>query len=313
MPLLTPQAIAKSQGSVPASPDRVLELWPHGVPDSNSSALTEKITNDGPDSSIPNRAISGISNPRMAVFQAKHPNGTALLIMPGGGYSRVMMDHEGYDLARWVAAQGITAFVLFYRLPAEGWASGPDAPASDAQRAMRLIRHHARDYHIDPAHVGTIGYSAGGHLCATLATGFARQIYVDAEPADLQSARPDFAGLIYPVISLVAPFGHSGSRERMIGSNRDPAAERAHSPQLNVPANAPPCFLLHAEDDTLVPVENTLMMRAALVAKGVATETHLFAKGGHGFGLRKVNGSIVGNWPELFLTFLKAQTQQPGV
>lgn len=288
-------------------PDHLLDLWPHGVPDRNSGALTELIPNEAVGNAPPNRAISGISRPRMAVFRAKRPSGTALLIMPGGGYGRVMIDHEGYDLARWATAHGITAFVLFYRLPGEGWAAGPDAPASDAQRAMRLIRHNAGKYGINPASVGAVGYSAGGHLCATLMTGFAKPAYARAEPADMLSARPDFAALIYPVITLAAPFAHSGSRERLIGRAPDPEAERAHSPHRNVPTDAPPCFLLHAEDDTLVPVENTLMMRAALIAKDVPTETHLLAKGGHGFGLRKSNGQIAGNWPELLLTFLKTQ------
>lgn len=305
MPLLAPPASARPRAQ---EPERVIELWPHGIPDLNSGILTEQITDDGSTSGIPNRAINGISNPRMAVFPARQPNGPALLIMPGGGYGRVMIDHEGYDLARYVIGRGITAFVLFYRLPAEGWASGPEAPTSDAQRAMRLIRHYARDYRIDPARVGAIGYSAGGHLCATLATGFARRTYPGTDPIDMLSPRPDYVGLIYPVISMQAPLAHSGSRERLISSNPSQENEHAHSPHLNVPDDAPPHFLVHAEDDMLVPVGNTLAMRTALIAKHVPVETHLFPNGGHGFGLRKVNGSIVGNWPELMLTFLKAQT-----
>ncbi len=296
-----------AQARQPEPPTDFVELWPQGVPDTNPRQLAELIADDSRGTGNPNRAISGISKPRMAVFRARLPSGAAILIMPGGGYGRVMMDHEGYDLARWLAGRGVTAFVLFYRLPAEGWASGPDSPLADAQRAMRLIRHRAHHYRIDPTRVAAIGYSAGGHLCASLTVHSERPIYTGVDDVDFLPARPDLTGLIYPVISLIAPLAHIGSRERLIGSQPLPDLERAYSPHLHLTENAPACFLLHAEDDALVSPENTLLMRAALLARNVAVETHLLAKGGHGFGLRKVDGHIVGNWPELFWSFAKAQ------
>lgn len=204
------------------------------------------------------------------------------------------------DLMVVLAARGFTAFVLFYRLPGEGWAAGPDVALADAQRAMRLIRARAGDFAVDPERVSAMGFSAGGHLCADLATRFDASVYAPVDAADQLSAKPHSAAPIYPVISMTAPDAHPGSRELLVGKNATPALEAAHSPHLNVPADAPPVFLLHAEDDDVVPVNNALLLRAALKAKGARVETHLFEHGGHGFGLRKAIGKPVEAWPELW-------------
>ena len=236
----------------------------------------------------------------MAVFRPDRPNGAALLLMPGGGYRHVVVDKEGYEMARWAAARGFTCFVLFYRLPGEGWAAGPDVALSDAQRAMRLIRHRARDYAVDPERVSAMGFSAGGHLCADLAARFAARTYEPVDEADTLSAKPHSAAPIYPVMSMDPAVTHAGSREKLLGPNPTAALEAAHSPDRNVPADAPPHFILHAEDDAAVPVENALLLRAALKATGIPVETHLFAQGGHGFGLRNTIGKPVEAWPELW-------------
>jgi len=199
-----------------------------------------------------------------------------------------------------VAARGFTAFVLFYRLPGEGWASGPDTPLADAQRAMRLVRHRARDYALEPERIAAMGFSAGGHVCADLAARFAARVYGPVDAADRLSAKPCGAAPIYPVISMDPAIAHPGSRALLLGAAPSPALEVAHSPDRNVPADAPPHFLLHAEDDDVVPVENTLRLRAALKARGIRVETHLFEHGGHGFGLRKTAGKPVEAWPELW-------------
>jgi acetyl esterase/lipase len=206
-------------------------------------------------------------------------------------------------MARWLADRGTTAFVLFYRLPQEGWASGPDTPLADAQRAIRLIRHRAARYGVDPKRVCAMGFSAGGHVCADLMTRFDAKIHAATDGADRLSARPDLAAPIYPVVSMALPTAHAGSRKNLIGEKASPERERAHSPHLNVPADAPPAFLLHAEDDSSVPVENTLLLRAALLASKVPVETHLFADGGHGFGLRLARGKSVEGWQELFFAW----------
>src|SRR5439155_16056298 len=209
-------------------------------------------------------------------------------------------DKEGYAMARWLAARGVTAFVLFYRLPGDGWAAGPDTPLQDSQRAMRLIRHHAGRFAIDQERVCAMGFSAGGHVCADLLARYAAPVYAHVDAADRLSARPDAAAPIYPVVSMTAPTAHAGSRKNLVGEHAPPERERAHSPDLHIGADAPPTFLLHAEDDPSVPVEHTLLLRSALLAPKVPVETHLFPDGGHGFGLRLSRGKSVEGWQERF-------------
>lgn len=301
----TPAPLARpGRPLVAREPDETVDLWPLGPPEMSAEPLDETVRERSSDPAWNDRIVLGISQPRMAVFRPARPNGAAVLIMPGGGYSWVVVDKEGYEMARLFAAQGITAFVLFYRLPGEGWAiAGPNVALADAQRAVRLIRHRASRYGLDGAKVCAMGFSAGGHVCADLLTRFATQVYPPDDAVDALSARPDAAAPIYPVISMSAPHAHAGSRRNLLGDNASPELERAHSPHLNVPADAPPCFLLHAEDDASVPVANTVMLHAALRARGIATELHLFPDGGHGFGLRFARGKSVEHWHELFLVW----------
>ena len=303
--------LAKAQTPVPQvpggalppglpQPNETIDLWPSGAPGAPAKPLVETVQERSTDRLVTDRAVFGISRPRMAVFQPDRPNGAAVLITPGGGYRWVVVDKEGYEMGRWLAARGFTAFVLFYRLPGEGWAAGPDVALADAQRAMRLIRARARDFAIDPERVSAMGFSAGGHLCADLSTRFDAKVYDPGDAADRLSARPHGAAPIYPVVSMTAPDAHPGSRDLLLGKAPTPALEAAHAPHRNVPADAPPFFLLHAEDDEVVPVNNALLLRAALKDKGVRVETHLFEHGGHGFGLRKAIGKPVEVWPELW-------------
>ena len=293
----------------PGLPDPVetIDLWPRGAPGAPTALPVETVNERSADPQLADRAVFGIARPRMVVFRPQVPNGAAVLITPGGGYRWVVVDKEGYDLGRWLAARGVTVFVLFYRLPGEGWAAGPDVVLQDAQRAIRLIRHHAGRYDIDPTRVAAMGFSAGGHACADLAARFAQSVYAPVDAADRLSARPRLAAPIFPVISLSAPLAHAGSREKLLGADASPERERAHSPHLHVPADAPPHFLLHCEDDDIVPVENSLLLRAALKARSIPVETHLFTHGGHGFGLRKAAGKPVAAWPDLFLAWSRTQ------
>ena len=281
-------------------PVETIDLWPGGAPGMPADPPVEQTTERSTDALVTDRAVLGITVPRLAVFRPDRSNGAAVLLMPGGGYNHVVVDKEGYEMARWLVARGFTAFVLFYRLPYEGWAAGPDVALSDAQRAMRLIRHRYRDFALDPERVAAMGFSAGGHLCADLATRFAAPTYAPVDEADMLGARPFCAAPIYPVVSMQPGIAHPGSREKLLGAEPAPALEAAHSPDRNVPADAPPCFILHAEDDDVVPVENALLLRAALRARGIPVETHLFQHGGHGFGLRKAIGKPVAAWPELW-------------
>jgi acetyl esterase/lipase len=286
-------------------PTETIDLWPNGAPGMPASALVETVNERSTDPQLTDRAVFGITRPRLAVFRPSRPNGAAVMITPGGGYRWVVVDKEGYELGRWLSARGFTVFVLFYRLPGEGWAAGPNVPLADAQRAMRLIRHRASDYGIDPERVAAMGFSAGGHLCCDLTTRFATPIYQSVDQADTLSARPFVSAPIYPVVSMSTPFAHAGSREKLLGPNPSFATEKLHSPHLQVPQNAPPVFLVHAEDDDVVPVENSLLFREALRAKNVPVETHLFTHGGHGFGLRKVIGKPAEAWPQLFVDWCR--------
>ena len=285
-------------GTMP--PQDIIDLWPKGALPPPAAQLTETIVERSKDTGIPDRAIYGISRPCMAVFRPIRPNGGAVLITPGGGYRWVVIDKEGYEMGRWLALRGFTAFVLFYRLPGEGWSAGADAPLADAQRAMRLIRSRAGAFGVAEDRIAAIGFSAGGHVCADIAARFAAPIYRHVDAADLLPARPVCAAPLYPVVSMDSAIAHAGSRLQLLGPSPTAEAEARHSPDQNIPHNSPPHFLLHAEDDDSVPIENSLRLRAALKAKGVRVEAHLFDQGGHGFGLRKAEGKPVSAWPDLW-------------
>ena len=291
----------------PTLPDvtEVIELWPKGAPGAPTILPKEIIDERSTDPVFPDRALRGVAVPRMAVFRPAKPNGAAVLITPGGGYRWVVVDKEGYEMARWLAARGFTVFVLFYRLPGDGWANRANVPLADAQRALRIIRHRAAEFGLDAARIAAMGFSAGGHVCADLAARFAAPAYPAADAADGLSARPLCAAPIYPVVSMDVAIAHAGSRQLLLGPAPGAALEAAHSPDRNVPKDAPPHFLLHAEDDPSVPVENTLRLRAALKARGIRVETHLFEAGGHGFGLRRAAGKPAAIWPELWLAWAK--------
>jgi acetyl esterase/lipase len=302
-----PPAVTGKQVPAPPDPRETIDLWPNGAPGMPAAPPVETVDERSKDPRLADRAVHGITRPRLVVFRPERPNGTAVLLFPGGGYRWVVVDKEGYEMGRWLAARGFTAFVLFYRLPGEGWGAGPDVALSDAQRAMRIIRSRAAQFRIRPDRLIAMGFSAGGHLCGDLATRFDAPTYVAVDAADRLSARPDGAALLYAVQSMTLPVAHSGSRSQLLGEHAELALERAHTPAWNVTARTPPCFLLHAEDDASVPVENTLEMRAALRAAGVLAETHLFPEGGHGFGLRLAAGKPVQVWPELFRRWAEAR------
>lgn len=283
-----------------------IELWPAGAPGAPAHLPIERVLERSSDPPVHDRARIGIARPRMVVFRPAMPNGSAALILPGGGYQRVVIDKEGFETARWLAERGWTAFVLFYRLPGEGWRDAADVPLADAQRAVRIIRQSAAAYGVQADRIAAIGFSAGGHACGELASRFAAAVYRPIDAADRLSARPDAAGLIYAVQSMVPPLAHAGSRALLIGASATRETETAHTPAYAVAATTPPCFLVHAEDDPAVDVANTLMMRAALKAAGVPVETHLFEHGGHGFGLRGAAGKPVQAWPELFARWARS-------
>lgn len=286
-------------------PRETLDLWTGMPPGAPTPLPTETVDERSTDPLLADRAVFGISKPRLVVFRPLRPTGAAALVIPGGGYRWIVIDKEGYEIGRWFAARGITTFVLFHRLPAEGWAAGPDVALADAQRAMRLIRARADAYGIDPQRIAALGFSAGGHVCADLATRHAFTTGMPVDAIDALPARPLIAAPIYPVVTMTPPLAHAGSRGKLLGDSPSLALERAHSPHLNVTASTPPCFLVHAVDDDVVPVENSLLLHAALRAQRVPAELHLFEHGGHGFGLRKAAGKPAEAWPDLFTAWAR--------
>ncbi|WCE05798.1 alpha/beta hydrolase [Pseudoxanthomonas sp. JBR18] len=296
-------------GETPAEQASRLMLWPGRLaPGDTALAGAEHIVERSADPAMPDRYIDRVSHPYLVVYRPARPDGSALLVVPGGGYQRVVLDKEGSALVPdLVTRGGVTLFVLRYRLPAEGHPDPREVPLADAQRAIRLIRAHAAEYGVDPHKVGVMGFSAGGHVAASLATRFDARVYPRVDAADALSARPDLQLLVYPVIDLGPLIAHPGSRQRLLGAHPDPASMRAYSAQNTVTAASPPAFLLHAQDDDVVPVANTLVYAQALLAHGVSTELHVFPQGGHGFGVRGTTGLTVAAWPRLALDWMRWQ------
>lgn len=273
-------------------------LWPGSPPGAPRTPVAPDWTmNNAP----PNRElwIRGVAMPEVHVFRAARPDGSALLSIPGGGYEFLSVQNEGLDVAERFNAERATVFVLTYRLPAEGWTNRALAPLQDAQRAMRLIRSRAGELGIDPARLGIIGFSAGGQLAADLAVSHAEQTYAKVDEADSLSARPAFAGLIYPVVTLGADT-HGGSRDNLLGPNTSSELIAARSPVLHVSAATPPSFVVAAFDDGTVPIANSLEWIAACERAKTSVEAHLLAEGAHGFGLHLPRDNPGSLWPDLF-------------
>lgn len=288
-----------------ADPTEVITLWPNGAPGGEGVTVAEAIIDRTVAGGPRDRAMAHTRKPTLVVFRPKKPNGAAVMLIPGGGYQRVVLDKEGYEMGRWLSDRGYTCFVLFYRMPADGWAAGGDAPLQDAQRGIRLVRSKAAEMGFSPDRVAIMGFSAGGHLAANLTVRYDAQTYAAIDAADQLPTKPSLSALVYPVISLDPAIAHAGSRTNLL--TRDASPERALqlSPEKQVRDGLSPVFLLHAVDDKTVPVENTLAMFTALKAKAVPTEIHVFEEGGHGFGLRGTPGKPVAAWPSLFETFAK--------
>lgn len=301
-------ALASTAAATPAlaqavDPTETIKLWTGRPPGALATLPREVITDRTPTSGFQDRYVTGIGEPLLTVFRPARPNGAACVIAPGGGYIRVVIDKEGFEIARRLAEAGVTSFVLRYRLPAEGWANPSDTPLQDAQRAVRLVRAAAPRYGVDPARVAFLGCSAGGHLAASLATGYGRSVYAPVDDADRLSAQPDLSALLYPVIDMSLPHAHGGSRTALLGPAPSPQAEAAYSPHRQVTAETPPTFLIHAADDASVPVENSLNYLSALHAAKVPAEAHIFEEGGHGFGIYLARGKPAHAWPDLFLAW----------
>jgi acetyl esterase/lipase len=241
----------------------------------------------------------------MEVWSPARANGTAVLVAGGGGYRSIALGTESWPAARWLNERNITAFVLSYRLPGEGWTDGPLAPLQDAQRALRLIRAGAGQFGIDGERIGVLGFSAGGHLMGLAATRPEFRSYEPVDAADDLSARPAFAALIYPIITLQAPYDHTYTRRMLVGDHPTAAAAAQWSVETHVTARCPPVFLVQAKDDPISNPANTVLMEKACERVGVPVELHQFPVGGHGFGMGRA-GTPAAAWPAYFARWLSA-------
>jgi acetyl esterase/lipase len=265
-------AKSMAQGNEP------IALYPKGVPNAKQVAAGtygEKTVNN---------RISKVSIPVLIPYfpEKGKANGTAIIICPGGGYSFLSMDNEGYSIARKFNEIGVTAFILKYRLPSDSvMVDKTIGPLQDAQRAFQIVRQRSTEWGINPGKVGIIGFSAGGHLASTAITHFDKPVIDQNKSVSL---RPDFAILVYPVISF-GELAHGGSKHNLIGKSPDPAMVDLYSNEKQVTSNTPPTFLVHAQDDKTVPVMNSVVFYESMVKAGVKGELHLYQAGGHGFGL----------------------------
>jgi acetyl esterase/lipase len=267
-------------------------IWPGAVPDAMPNPKPESV--GPPEGREWWPRANDVSRPTMTVYAAKdHNTGVAVVVFPGGGYQFLAMDLEGTEICDWLTSRGITCVLLKYRVPdsgptmKDGRAYYPNVRTAlqDAQRTLGLVRQHAAEWYVDPHKVGVIGFSAGGHLAAAVSTHFAKRTYPQMDAADDLSCRPDFAILVYP--------GHLWT----------PGTELTLRPDIRVRADTPPTFLLQAQDDPVDPVKHSLTYYVALQKAGVPTEMHLYAQGGHAFGLRKSKLPIA-QWPRLVETWL---------
>jgi cellobiose phosphorylase len=252
-----------------------------------------------------------VTEPNISVFlpSEKNSTGQAVLIIPGGGYQAVVYEWEGSDVAKWLNANGITAFVLKYRLPtAQNNIVRHKSPLLDATRAMKIIRANAAEWKIDKNQIGVMGFSAGGHLASTLGTHFNNGESEIIDKIDSESARPNFIVLLYPVISMVEEFTHVGSRINLLGDNLTEELKKKHSNEKHIDENTPPTFLVHSSDDEVVNAENSIAFYKALRSKGVDAEMHIFQNGEHGFSLANGNENLE-IWKTLCINWLRKQNK----
>jgi acetyl esterase/lipase len=274
-------------------------IWPGVVPDARPAKGPEGASMTGAGSLVAGKPwveVKDVSQPTMTVYSPVGRNtGAAVVVFPGGGYEILAIDLEGTEACDWLTSRGITCVLLKYRVPAPrsapDWGAFPQSPMAleDAQRTVGLVRFHAKEWHIDPHKIGVLGFSAGGHLVAAMSTHFERRLYSPVDAADNESCRPDFAVALYP--------GHLWIDDKKFELNQDI--------RTRITTQTPPTFLLQNEDDDVDNVNDSLVYYIALKNAGVPVEMHLYAQGGHAFGLRRTKFPVTA-WPQLVETWLES-------
>lgn len=267
-------------------PTATLDLWPGKAPGETKEYPPEAYQ-ERKEGQIDVKRLGNVSKPQISVYQPEKPNGACVLISPGGGYNILAIEHEGTDVAVWLNKLGVTAVVLKYRVPKREKQSPENlAQLQDAQRAMGIIRSKAKEWKLDPARIGVLGFSAGGNLTATLCTGYEKRQYEAVDAADKESCRPDFAILVYPA--------YLAKKDTADLMDRYPVTKQT-----------PPMFFAHASDDQ-VSSEGSVALYRELKKNGVPAELHLYAKGGHGFGMRTDRGPV-SSWPKRAEEWMKTR------
>jgi acetyl esterase/lipase len=266
-----------------ASAGKEYVLWPDGAPLARGKAPTDV--------------------PKITVYlpEPAKATGAAIVICPGGGYGGLAMSYEGHDVARWLNTVGVAGIVLKYRVAPYRH----PAPLLDAQRALRYTRAHAKEWGIASARIGILGFSAGGHLASTAATQFDSGKDKGIDAIDKESCRPDFAVLVYPVITFTGPFAHGGSRDNLLGKGANPQLIDSLCNHKRVTARTPPTFLVHTSEDKAVPPENSVLFYEALRAAKVPGELHIYEKGRHGLGMGAPRSAFA-SWPRRLVDWMTA-------
>lgn len=268
-----------------ASAQETIVLWPDGAPGAIGSE----------DADIPTLAVH---------LPAQDKNtGAAIVVCPGGGYGHLAMDHEGIQVAQWLNEHGIAAFILKYRIAPR---YKHPAPINDAQRALRTVRSRAEQYNIKADKIGILGFSAGGHLASTATTHFDQGKSDASDSIDKVGCRPDFAVLVYPVITFEDPYTHKGSRRNLLGETPSPDMIEHLSNEKQITKDTPPVFLFHTNDDAGVPAENSVLFYLGLRKHNIPAELHIYEPGRHGLGLAQ-NEPALSNWPDRCIQWFKTR------
>lgn len=288
--LLVPTLLAAQKPAWQAAPGHItLELWPHGAPDAQANPAAEVDTTTAKDRLVAGKPLvrlGNVSDPTLTLYSPKQNNtGAAVVVFPGGSYKILAIDLEGTEVCDWLNSIGVTCVLVKYRVPNSGPYPRSSAALQDAQRAVGIVRTRAAEWHIDPKRIGVLGFSAGAHLSAALSTHFEKRLYDRVDTADDLSCRPDFAVIVYP--------GYLAIAEQNMAPN----------PEIHPTSQTPPTFIVQAEDDP-VHVENSTVYFLLLKNARVPAEMHLYAEGGHGYGLRRTELPVT-HWPTLVEEWLR--------